>query len=412
MFLPLKGVKVIDLTYFVAGPGAAKILADWGADVIKVEPPFGDPIRTSGTTLQAPIEKDCNPLWAAYNANKRGLALNLKTEEGKQILGKLLESADVFVSSYRTGALKRLGLDYETLSKKYPQLIWAQLNGYGDFGPAKDNPGFDVVAFWARSGAMMDFAEVDTSPINAPYGFGDATTACSLAGGIAGALYQKAQTGKGCKVMVSLYGQAIWNNSALVVATQYGDEYPKTRKNPMAPVMDSFKCSDGNWIYMSILQHERYYNTLMKDVIDRPDLVDDPRFNTAIEAKERTRELVEIISEGFAKYTQKEMAERLAKADIAFDYIRHVKDILTDAQALENQYVVPVKNLNHTETLQAMSPVRFCLEEPQSPKDIEPTVERDAPQIGEHTVEILKEYGYDDAAIQHLKDIGAISCEE
>ena len=150
----------------------------------------------------------------------------------------------------------------------------------------------------------------------------------------------------------------------------------------------------------------------MKDVIDRPDLVDDPRFCTAVEAKKRTRELVEIISEGFAKYTQKEMAERLAKADIAFDYIRHVKDILTDAQALENQYVVPVKNLNHTETLQAMSPVRFCLEEPQRPKDIEPTVERDAPQIGEHTVEILKEYGYDDAAIQHIKDIGAISCEE
>lgn len=411
MFLPLKGVKVIDLTYFVAGPGAAKILADWGADVIKVEPPFGDPIRVSGTTLQAPIEKDCNPLWATYNANKRGLSLNLKMEEGKQILGKLLESADVFLSSYRTGALKRLGLDYETLSAKYPHLIWAQLNGYGDFGPARDNPGFDVVAFWARSGAMMDFAEADTSPLNAPYGFGDATTACSLAGGIAGALYQKTQTGKGCKVMVSLYGQAIWNNSALVVATQYGDEYPKTRKNPMAPVMDSFQCADGKWIYMSILQHERYYDTLMKDVIDRPDLVGNSLYSTAVEAKKHTRELVEIISEGFAKYTQKEMAERLTKADIAFDYVRHIKDTLTDKQALENQYIVPVKNLNQTETFQAMSPVRFCQYEPQQPGDIAPTVKCDAPQIGEHTIEILKEHGYDEKVIQQFKNIGAIACE-
>ncbi len=410
MLLPLKGVKVVDLTYFVAGPGAAKILADWGADVIKVEPPFGDPIRTSGTTLQAPIEKDCNPLYAAYNANKRGLAVNLKAEEGKQVLEKLLETADVFVSSYRTGALARLGLDYETLSKKYPHLIWAQLNGYGDFGPDKDNPGFDVVAFWARSGAMMDFAEADTSPLNAPYGFGDSTTACSLAAGIAGALYQKTQTGKGCKVMVSLYSQGIWNNSALVIATQYGDQYPKTRKNPMSPVMNTYKCADGQWIYMSILQHDRYYNTLMKDVIDRPDLVDHPKYATAIEGKKNTRELVEIISEEFAKHTREEMAERLTKADIAFDYVRHVKDILTDAQAIENQYIMPVENLNGTETLQAMSPIRFCQTEPVSPADIAPTVERRAPLLGEHTLEIMKEYGYDEETIQQYIEKGIITC--
>ena len=361
MLQPLKGVTVIDLTYFVAGPGAAKILADWGADVIKVEPPFGDPIRTSGTSLQAPIEEDCNPLYAAFNSNKRGLALDLKNEAGKAVLNKLLTTADVFLSSYRTGALKRLGLDYETLHEKYPHLIWAQLNGYGDFGPVKDNPGFDVVAFWARSGAMIDFPEKETSPINAPYGFGDATTACSLAGGIAGALYQKEKTGKGCKVMTSLYGQAIWNNAALVMATQYGDEYPKTRKNPMSPVMDSFQCSDGKWIYMSILQHDRYYNTLMKDVIDRPDLVDDPRFAKAVDGKKNAVELVEIISQGFAKYTQAEMAKRLHDADIAYDCIQHVKDTLNDPQALENQYIVPIKNFDGSETKQAMTPVRFVI---------------------------------------------------
>lgn len=404
MFQPLKGVTVIDLTYFVAGPGATKILADWGADVIKVEPPFGDPIRLSGTTLQAPIREDCNPLYAAFNGNKKGLALNLKETKGLKILDTLLQKADVFVSSFRTGALKRMGLDYETLSEKYPNLIWAQLNGYGDFGPAKDNPGFDVVAFWARSGAMMDFAEANTSPINAPYGFGDATTACSLAGGVAGALYQKIKTGKGCKVMVSLYSQAIWNCSPLVVATQYGDEYPKTRKNPMTPVMNSYQCADGKWIYMSILQHERYYNTLMKDVIDRPDLVNHPKFATAVEGKKNGRELVEIISKGFAKYTQAEMEIRLTKADIAYDCVRHVKDTLIDKQALDNQYIVEVDNFDGTKTKQAMTPVRFCTREPQSIEDIAPTVEKLAPKIGQDSIEILKVYGYTETEIQEFID--------
>ena len=359
MFRPLEGVKVIDLTYFVAGPGAAKVLADWGADVIKVEPPFGDPGRTTGAQMSAPIREDCNPWYSAYNSNKRGLALNLKTQEGKDILYKLLETANVFVSSYRTGALKRLGLDYETLHAAYPHLIWAQVNGYGDFGPAKDNPGFDVVAFWARSGAMMDFIEKGTTPLNAPIAFGDGTTACTLAGGIAGALYQQAKTGKGCKVMLSLYSQALWNNGAMVVSTQYGDEYPKTRKNATAPFLDSFQCSDGEWIYTCILQHERFYNIMMKDVLERPDLMDDPRFCTADAAKKNGPELIAIISEEFAKHTQAEMAERLTKADIAYDYIRHVKDTLDDPQALDNQYIVPLKNLDGTETKTAMTPIRF-----------------------------------------------------
>ena len=399
MFKPLEGVKVIDLTYFVAGPGTAKILADWGADVIKVEPSFGDPGRGTGGTMSAPTEKGCNPFYTAYNANKRGLSLNLKAEEGKAILDKLLETADVFVSSYRTGALKRLGLDYDSLSKKHPHIIWAQINGFGDFGPAKDNAGFDTVAFWARSGAMIDIAEKDTSPINPPIGFGDATTSCSLSGGICAALYQKAKTGKGCKVMVSLFSQAIWNNSALIVSTQYGDEYPKTRKNAVSPVIDSFKCSDGKWIFLSILEPDRYNDTLMQ-VLGRDDLVGDPRFCTAVAAKQNGPELIEIISAEFAKHTQDEMVELLTKADIAHERIQHVEEVLSDPQALENKYVVPVTNLDGTVTKQAMSPVRFATAEPASIEDIDPTIDCQAPLVGQHSAEILREYGYSDAEIE------------
>ena len=411
MFKPLDGVKVIDLTYFVAGPGAARILADWGADVIKVEPSFGDPGRGTGATMSCPTVKDCNPFYTAYNANKRGLSLNLKSDEGKAVLYKLLESADVFVSSYRTGALRRLGLDYDSLSKKFPHLIWAQINGFGDFGPAKDNAGFYTVAFWARSGAMIDITEKDTSPVNPLIGFGDATTSCSLSGGICAALYQKAKTGKGCKVMVSLFAQAIWSESAGMVSTQYGDEYPKTRLNPGSPVMDTFKSADDKWFYMSILEPDRYNDALMKE-LGRNDLVGDPRYCTAAAAKAHSSELVEILSAEFAKHTMDEIAAMFARADIAYDRVQHIKEVLDDPQALENMYIIPVENRDGTVTKQPMTPIRFATTEPARIEDIAPTMERQAPLVGEHSAEILKEHGYTDEDIQKLVDSKVVYIEK
>ena len=411
MFKPLDGVKVIDLTYFVAGPGAARILADWGADAIKVEPSFGDPGRGTGATMSCPTVKDCNPFYTAYNANKRGLSLNLKSDEGKAVLYKLLESADVFVSSYRTGALRRLGLDYDSLSKKFPHLIWAQINGFGDFGPAKDNAGFDTVAFWARSGAMIDITEKDTSPVNPLIGFGDATTSCSLSGGICAALYQKAKTGKGCKVMVSLFAQAIWSESAGMVSTQYGDEYPKTRLNPGSPVMDTFKSADDKWFYMSILEPDRYNDALMKE-LGRNDLVGDPRYCTAAAAKAHSSELVEILSAEFAKHTMDEIAAMFARADIAYDRVQHIKEVLDDPQALENMYIIPVENRDGTVTKQPMTPIRFATTEPARIEDIAPTMERQAPLVGEHSAEILKEHGYTDEDIQKLVDSKVVYIEK
>lgn len=406
MFQPLKGVKVIDLTYFVAGPGTARILADWGADVIKVEPSFGDPGRTTGATMCAPTQPDCNPFYTAYNANKRGISLNLKDDDGKAVLDKMLETADVFLTSYRTGALKRLGLDYKSISEKHPHIIWAQINGFGDFGPAKDNAGFDTVAFWARSGAMIDITEKDTSPVNPLIGFGDATTSCSLSGGIAAALYQKARTGKGCKVMVSLFAQAIWSESAGMVSTQYGDEYPKTRLNPGSPVMDTFKSADDKWFYMSILEPDRYNDKLMKE-LGRDDLVGDPRYCTAAACKANSAEMVQILSAEFAKHTMEEICGMFARADIAYDCVQHIKEVLDDPQALENMYIVPVKNNDGTVTKQPMTPIRFALEEPTCIEDIAPTVERQAPKVGEHTTEILKEYGYTDEQIAGFLASGA-----
>ena len=198
MSKPLEGVKVVDLTYYVAGPGTARILADWGADVIKVEPPAGEPGRTTSLTLGMPATDEINPYFGVYNTNKRDIALNLKTDEGKEILDKMLAQANVFVTSFRPGALKRLGLDYETMHAKHPHIVWASINGFGDYGPDKDNAGFDTVAYWAKSGAMLDLVEANTSPINPTLAYGDSVTACSLSGGIAAGLYKQLKTGEGC----------------------------------------------------------------------------------------------------------------------------------------------------------------------------------------------------------------------
>lgn len=390
---PLKGVKVVDLTYFIAGPGTAKILADWGADVIKVEPSFGDPGRKTGATMTMPVTDEINPLYNTYNANKRGLSLNLKTQEGLDILYKLLSTANVFISSYRTGALKRLGLDYDSLKEKFPHLIWAQINGFGDYGPAKDNAGFDTVAFWARSGAMLDLAEKDTSPLNPIIGFGDATTAGSLAGGIAAALYEQLKTGKGQKVMISLFGQAIWSASAAIASVQFSDKYQKTRKNAISPVINSYRCKDDKWIFLSILEHERYYATLCK-VFGREDLIENEKFATTLAAKENAPELIQILDKEFLKFTQDEIVEMFTKVDIAHERIQHIEETVKDPQAIANNYVHEFTYRNGEKTYLASTPIKFG--------DIDVDIKCVAPKIGEHGVEIMKDLGYSDEEIEKL----------
>lgn len=353
---PLKGVKVVDFTLFAAGPATSKMLADWGADVIKVEAPKGDPFRKTGNNMGVPTEEDFNPLWNFLNSNKRGISVDLKTPEGAEIMDKLLSKANVFVTSFRTGALERLGLDYETMSKKYPHIVWGQINGFGDYGHDKDNPGFDTVAFWARSGAMLDLAEKGTPPVNPLIAFGDNGTACSLAAGICAALYEKARTGKGQKIMVSLFGQAIWNNGTPFIATQFGDEYPKTRTEPSMPFINSYKCKDDKWIFISVLEHDRYYNTVCK-VFGREDLVDKPEYCTTIEAKKRAPEITAIFDQEFAKYTQAEVVEMLKAADIAHERVRGTYELKDDPQALANNYVYEVVHANGQKSFAPSNPV-------------------------------------------------------
>lgn len=401
---PLDGVKIIDLSYYIAGPGTGKILADWGAEVIKVEPLGGEPGRTTGATLGAPIEDDCNPYFGIWNSNKRDIALNLKTAEGKEIMDKLLKDANVFVTSFRPGALKRLGLDYETVSQKFPHIVWASINGFGEQGPDCNKAGFDTVAYWARCGAMLDLTERDTSPVNPTLGFGDASTSCSLAGGIAAGLYQQAVTGKGCKVMVSLMSQALWTTAALVTTSQFGDTtYPKSRKSPASPLVNSYKTADGDWYFTSVFD-DRQYPVYLEKIAHRKDLAQDPEYGTSEGACRHATFLTQVIANEFAANTSEEMSSRLLEADIAHEKLRHVRDTLQDPQALLNNYIVPAQHRNGSQTMCAQPPVKF---------DTIDVIHRyGTPRIGEDSRSILEHCGYSSEEIARLITSGVTLAAE
>ncbi|MFA0816104.1 MAG: CaiB/BaiF CoA transferase family protein [Anaerofustis sp.] len=395
---PLKGVRVVDFTAYGAGPAAGKVLADWGADVIKIEPLDGDPSRSTSKTLGMRADEGQNPHWELINANKRSLPLNLKTEEGKMIMDKLLSESNIFISNYRFKALLKMGLDYETMAAKHPHIIWGHLSGFGMQGPLVDNPGFDTVAYWARSGAMIDFCENGEYPLTPPFGLGDLAIASTFAGSVASCLYQQAKTGKGEKVMTSLYGMGIWATACLVQSTYHGDKLPKSRFKPDSPLRNTVKCADGIWLMISVIVYDRYFPVMCK-LIGREDLINDPRFNTEAAVRENSEEFTKIIDAAFIQKDSVTWDKILTEADIAHDRINHVKDVHTDEQALANNFIYMYKGRDGEEDLTVATPVKFG--------NSDAADHRNAPLLGEHTKEVLAQLGYGSSEIDGFVTKGA-----
>lgn len=384
---PLKGVRVVDLTSYLAGPACTRTLHDWGAEVIKVEGSYGD------LTRRVTGPKDVNQIgYDEQNYGKTTVALDLKTPEGLEVLDKLISTADVFMSSYRAKSLREMGLDYETLHAKYPRLIWAELTGFGDEGPMKDAPGFDMIAYWAMTGLQTAITPPEASLIKAPGGFGDMNTGSSLAGGIAAALYGRSVTGVGEKVTLSLFAKAVWDMSFMYWDLNNGSSYPKTRKQVDYPLMNTFLCKDKKWVYMGIMDHDRTYPKMMK-VLGREDLVDDKRFSTMGAAFEHLEELYEILDAIFITKDRAEWVKLLTEAGIPNTEVLEITDLENHPQTKANECIIE-RTLRDGKTKRKMttSPLRFG--------DSKAPVYTPSKPLGADTAKVMKELGYDDSTIK------------
>jgi len=383
----LDGLRVVELSTFVAAGSCGRMLAEWGADVIKVESPQGDPFRHFGPFFHVPATEEENPYFDIYNAEKRSVVLDLKKAEDMERFHQLLSRADVFLTNNRSKALVKLGLDYDSLRERYPRLICAQVTGYGDLGPQKDAPGFDSASFWAASGFLADMTVKgpNSYPVNAPTGMGDITAGIQLAAGILAALYARQQTGLGDRVTTSLYGSAIWAMSPMILAAQdrYGFPYPKVRYEPGSI---SYRTSDDEWLTYTILEHERYFPALCK-VLGVPEMAEDPRFKSqeACSRLENKSAQVHIFEEIFATRTAAEWVADLAKVDIVASRLSHFNEIPREAQALENHYVTEHQMPNGSACMIPRIPL--------SAAGMEQQPSRCAPLLGAHTREVFEELG-------------------
>ena len=389
MFKPLEGVNVVDMTLAGSGPSCTKLLAEFGANVIWVE-------ALNGTSTRSVHKYDF------YATNKKAIALNLKTPEGKEALNRLLKKADVFVSNYRPKGLKNLGLTYDDVKAVKPDIIYGTLTGFGEEGEEANNAGYDPVAFWAKGGMLRDFAEKGTLLVP-PIAVGDITTGLALFGGISAALYKKAQTGEGCHVITSLLGTAAYLNHDALIETQYGEEYPKTRLEPRRSMLNTYKCKDDKWITMTITdKFEKYFEPLLK-VVGREDLIGDPRWQCIEDTMyEGAPELVKIFDEGFARMTQEEAMEALRGIDAPVAKVQSTQEVLHDPQVLANKYVykleatVPPEGAEDPEIWVPASPIKY--------NNVDSGIldQHKGPRIGEDSIEILDQLGYTEEEIREM----------
>lgn len=400
-FGPLAGVKVVELCEWVAAPAAVRCLSEMGATVIKTEPLHGDAQRTQGPGFGCEKNDFEDPTFDLNNTNKDLVAINLKNEEGMKFMKKLLADADVFVVNLRDKALKKLGLDYETIHEEFPTLIWAQMRGYGEFGEEKDSPGYDAVCWAARGGVANVFREAGESPAIAPQAFGDNNAACMLAGGICAALFNRTRTGVGEKVVTNLYAAAIFAGDIGICAQQFGADYPKSRTNVPNPFNNTYRTADDKWIYICMPQYDKYYEMMM-DIFGYPEQKDNPdtRDLPHLKASGKNVEVIKWLEESFAKkdfdYWMDVFKENQVPAQKLFRYT----DILKDEEAYVNDSLRYVEYDEWGKHALPMTPLRFG-----SAGD--PPVILAKP-VGYHTKEIMKRYGYTDEEIASIEDQGGV----
>lgn len=394
------GVRVIELAQWVFVPVAGALLADWGADVIRVEHLDGDPYRGLATQGIGTDRGGVNLSMALANRGKRSLALDLRRAAGLDVFHELLASADVLLTSLRPGALDRLGLTAEKVRERYPSLIYARGNGFGVKGPDADQPGYDSSAFWARGGVghVLTPAEQDY-PISQRGAMGDRNGAMALAFGIAAALLKRTRTGVGSVVDVSLLGIAMWMLSSDLLAALNGSVVQRVsgRAALMSPLTATYRTKDDRHVQLMFLQGDRYWPEFCRTV-GRPELADDTRFVNLAARRDNAAACVVELDAIFAEHTLDDWKSILAKLDAPWAPIQSVEELVDDPQVVANCYIASVDDGDDSYRLPTV-PVQF---------NGRPPVLTRAPEHGEHTEAILSELGYDWDRIGELAAGGVI----
>jgi len=395
-----EGLKVLDCASFIAAPAAATVLSDFGADVIKIEPPgSGDPYRNLPNLPGYPASEH-NFAWLLESRNKRSLALDLSKAEGQSVLHRLAADADVFITNYPPAVRERLGITYDHLAPQNTRLIYASFTGYGEKGEEANKPGFDSNAYWARSG-LMDLvrADIHTTPARSIAGMGDHPCAMAFYGAIVTALYKRERTGKGSHVSSNLMANGVWAASVLAQAklcgARFGERRPRERA--LNAVTNHYRCKDDRWIILSLLNEDRQWPTLAR-CLAREDLISDPRFATRADRHARSLELIKIFDEIFATRPLAEWRKLLDGNGLVFGVVGILDDIPTDRQMLDNEVLVPFEN---DTMLTINSPIWVSGASKVPP--------RKAPGIGEHSDEILRQAGFDEASIRKLRTSGTVA---
>jgi crotonobetainyl-CoA:carnitine CoA-transferase CaiB-like acyl-CoA transferase len=394
------GLKVIDCASFIAGPAAATVMSDFGAEVIKIEPPgLGDPYRRRGTP--APGRPPLNPGFFFDARNKKSLALDLRQEAGRKILYRVVESADVFITNYPPPVRERLKIAYADLEHLNERLIYASFTGYGEAGPEASKPGFDATAWWARTG-LMDLVRAGehVTPARSLPGMGDHPSAMGTYGAIVTALYQREKTGKGNYVGSSLLANGLWANACSVQAALCGDDVrpQPPREEALSALRVHYQCRDGRWLLLSIAADEWRWDKFK--ACFETTMLDDPRFATDATRNKNAGELVAILDQLFAEHDLAHWRKILDKAGIIFGIVGRVDDIRHDEQALAAGFVKPY----------ADDPDLWTLDSPFFLAGQEKVPPRTAPVTpGQHSDEVLRQYGYGDAEIAALREAGVVA---
>jgi len=390
----LSGLRVIDCGTYIAGPAAATIMSDFGAEVIKIERPQGDPYRHLSFLPGMPVSEH-NYCWLLDARNKKSLALNLKEEAGQEVIRRLVSTADVFITNYPPDLAERFQVRYEDLAPLNPRLIYGQITGYGVEGEDINKPGYDTTAYWARSGLTEIMFDLSRATGATPCGTGDHPVSLALFGAIMLALYKRQITGLGSKVSTSLMATGAWSNSCQIQAALLGAVFPpkRTRFDALNPLVNQYQARDGQRFMLCCLDTKLDWQRLCR-VIDRVDLIDDPKYSTVEARFENTEAVVAVIDAAIATKDMSEWRRLFDEHGIIWGAIPKIDRVAADPQMKANSVFAELDHPQLGATATVNNPINVSGVTKATPQL--------APEIGQHSIEVLKDLGYEQRQIDDL----------